>query len=102
MFTNMNTRIFVQWLGPIAAAIFILGWILAVGAFIVVGDETCTTTIIPLVGEIETCTDTTAVSVILLMIVGFGATLGSLLLLGLRFALATLDSIEENTRRGRD
>jgi hypothetical protein len=35
------------------------------------------------------------------MVVGFAATLGSLMLLGLRFMLGTLDAIEENTRRGR-
>jgi len=100
MFTNMNTRTFVQWLAPIAAIVFVAGWILAIVAFIAVGDETCTTTTIPLAGAIETCTDTAAVSVILLMVVGFGATLGALFLLGLRHVLATMEAIEENTRRG--
>ena len=97
----MNTSSFVQWLGPIAAVVFVGGWVLAIVAYIAVGDQTCTTTNIPLAGPIETCTDTTAVSVILVMIVGFASTLGSLMLLGLRFMLGTLDSIDENTRRER-
>jgi hypothetical protein len=97
----MNTSSFVQWLAPIAAVVFVGGWVLAIVAYIAVGDQTCTTTTIPLAGNVETCTDTTAVSVILVMVVGFAATLGSLMLLGLRFMLGTLDAIEENTRRGR-
>ncbi len=97
----MNTRTFIQWLAPLAAIVFVAGWILAVAAYIAVGDETCTTTVVPLAGQIVTCTDTTAVSVILVMIVGFGATLGALFLLGLRYLLATTEAIEENTRRGR-
>ena len=95
----MNPRTFIHWLAPIAAVVFVAGWILAVAAYIAVGDETCTTTVVPLAGQIVTCTDTTAVSVILLMIVGFSATLGSLFLLGLRYLLATMEAIEENTRR---
>ena len=97
----MSSSSFVQWLAPIAAVVFVGGWVLAIVAYIAVGDQTCTTTNIPLAGPIETCTDTTAVSVILVMIVGFASTLGSLMLLGLRFMLGTLDSIDENTRRGR-
>jgi hypothetical protein len=97
----MNARDYIGWLGPLAGAVLVLGWILAIAAFFVVGDETCTTTTIPLAGPIETCTDTTAVAVILVLVIGLGATLGSLFLLGLRFALSSLSSIEENTRRGR-
>jgi len=95
----MNTKSFAHWLGPIAAVVFVGGWILAIVAYAAVGDQTCTTTTIPLAGPVETCTDTTAVSVILVMVVGFASTLGSLMLLGLRFMLGTLDAIEENTRR---
>lgn len=97
----MNTSDFTRWLGPIAGIVFVGGWVLAVVAYIAVGDQTCTTTTIPLAGPIETCTDTTAVSVILVMVVGFASTLGSLLLLGLRFVLASLDAIDENTRSDR-
>jgi hypothetical protein len=97
----MTIRDYIRWLGPLAGIIFVLGWILAVLAYIAVGDETCTTTNLGIAGQVVTCTDTTAVSVILVMVIGFGATLGSLFLLGLRYILATLDSIDENTRRGR-
>jgi hypothetical protein len=97
----MNTRNFAQWLGPIAAVVFVGGWALAIAAYIAVGTETCSTTQVPVVGPLETCTDTTAVSVMLVLVVGFAATLGSLMLLGLRFIVGTLDSIEENARRGR-
>ena len=96
-----NIRDFARWLGAIAAVVFVLGWVLAIAAFIAVGDETCTTTQIPLAGQVVTCTDTKAVSVILVMVIGFGATLGSLFLLGLRYVLSSLDAIEENTRQGR-
>jgi hypothetical protein len=97
----MSAQDYIRWLGPVAAIVFVLGWVLAIGAFFVVGDETCTTTNLGIAGQVETCTDTTAVSVILVMVIGFGATLGSLFLLGLRYVLSSLDSIEENTRRGR-
>ena len=97
----MNTRDFARLLGPIAGIVFVGGWVLAIVAYVAVGDQTCTTTNIPLAGPIETCTDTTAVSVILVMVVGFAATLGSLCLLGLRFMLSTLDAIDENTRQRR-
>ena len=97
----MTSRQFIDWLGPIAAIVFIGGWILAVAAYIAVGDETCTTTNLGIAGQVVTCTDTTAVSVILVMVVGFGATLGSLFLFGLRYLLASLQAIEENTRGGK-
>ena len=96
-----NIRDFARWLGYIAGIVFVLGWILAIAAFVAVGDQTCTTTQIPLAGQVETCTDTKAVAVILVMVIGFGATLGALFLLGLRYVLTSLDAIEENTRSGR-
>ena len=97
----MTSRDFAGWLAPLAAVVFVGGWILGIVAYFVVGDETCTTTTIPLAGQVVTCTDTTAVSVILLMIVGLGATLGSLWLLCLRFLILGIAEIAENTQRGR-
>ena len=77
------------------------GWILGVAAYLAVGDETCTTTNLGIAGQVVTCTDTTAVSVILVMVVGFGATLGSLFLVAARYLLASLEGIESNTRGGK-
>jgi hypothetical protein len=95
----MTSRDFARWLAPIAAFVFVGGWIFGVVAFLVVGDETCTTTNLGIAGQVVTCTDTTAVSVILLMIVGLGATLGSLWLLCLRFLILSMAEVAENTQR---
>jgi hypothetical protein len=84
----------------LSAAVFVGGWALAVVAFFVIGTETCSTVQVPLAGDIEACQDTTATAVILLTVIGFGATVGSLFLLGLRNMLLTLAEIEKNTRKG--
>jgi hypothetical protein len=68
-------------------------------AFLVIGSETCTTVAVPLAGPIEACTDTAATSVVLLVVIGFAATVGSLFLFALRFLLLTMADIEDNTRR---
>jgi hypothetical protein len=94
----MTSRDFARWLAPLAALVFVGGWILGIIAYIAVGDQTCTTTTIA-IAEAETCTDTTAVSVILLMIVGLGSTLGSLWLLCLRFLILSMAEVAENTQR---
>lgn len=95
----MNSRTFADWLGPLAWLVLVGGWVLAVIAFFAIGTETCTTVEVPLAGLIEACTDTTAQSVILLVVIGFGATIGSLFLWALRHLLAVLSEIETNTRR---
>lgn len=95
----MSARDYARWLGPLAAAVLVGGWVLAVVGFLAIGTETCTTVPVPLAGPIEACTDTAATSVVLLMVVGFGATVGSLFLLALRFLLMTLADIADNTRR---
>lgn len=95
----MSARDYARWLGPLSAAVFVGGWILAVVAFLVIGSETCTTVAVPLAGPIEACTDTAATSVVLLVVIGFAATVGSLFLFALRFLLLTLADIEDNTRR---
>ena len=66
-------------------------------AFLVVGTETCSEVTVPLVGVVKACQDTTAEAVILLTVVGFGATVGSLFLWALRHVLVVLNQIEENT-----
>ena len=73
------------------------GWVLAVVAFLVVGTETCSEVTVPVVGIMKACQDTTAEAVILLTVVGFGATVGSLFLWALRHVLVVLSQIEENT-----
>jgi hypothetical protein len=91
---------FAELLAPLAAAVFAGGWALAVVAFFVIGTETCAAVQVPLAGSIEVCQDTTSNAVILLTVIGFAATVGSLFLLGLRHMLLTLAEIEKNTRKG--
>ena len=98
MLTRVDARSFSQWLNPLAWAVLIGGWVLGVIAFFAIGTETCSTVSAPLVGVIEACTDTTAQSVILLVVIGFGATIGSLFLWALRHLLLTLSEIEANSR----
>lgn len=95
----MTARDYTRWLGPIAAIVLVGGWVLAVVAFVAIGTETCTTVAVPLAGEVEACTDTSSTSVVLLVVIGFAATVGSMFLLGLRFMLQALSKIEENTRK---
>jgi hypothetical protein len=95
----MSSNSYTNLLGPLAAAVFIGGWILAVVAFLVIGTETCTTVNVPLAGPIKACQDTTSSAVILLTVIGFAATVGSLFLLALRQVLRTLENIESNTRK---
>jgi hypothetical protein len=96
----MPARSFPNVLMALAWLVLIGGWVLAVGAYFVIGSETCTTVGVPLAGDIEACQDTTAQSVLLFVVVGFAATVGSLFLWALRWILLTLQAIEENTRRG--
>jgi len=100
MFTRkaMNARSFADLLRPAGWAVLIGGWILAAVAFFVVGTETCSEVTVPVVGVIKACQDTTSESVILLTVIGFGATIGSLFLWALRHLLGVLNEIEENTR----
>jgi hypothetical protein len=97
----MSARAFGDLLGPIALAVLIGGWALAVLAFLLVGTETCTDVAVPLAGEVRACTDTTPSAVILMAVMGFGATIGSLFLWALRHVLGVLSGIEENTRTRR-
>jgi len=103
MFTRkaMNARSFADLLWPIGWVVLVGGWVLAVVAFLVVGTETCAAVEVPVVGVVEACQDTTADSVILLTVIGFGATVGSLFLWALRHVLVVLSEIEENTRSRR-
>lgn len=95
----MTASDYAKWLGPAAAVVFVGGWVLAVVAFLAIGTETCTTVAVPVAGDVEACTDTSATSVVLLVVIGFAATVGSLFLVALRFVITTLAEIEENTRR---
>jgi hypothetical protein len=96
----MNPASYTRLLVPLAGLVFVGGWVLAVVAFFVIGTETCAQVQIPLAGSIEVCQDTTANAVILLTVIGFAATVGSMFLLGLHFMLRTLGDIESNTRKG--
>lgn len=100
LLASSDARGFARLLVLLAGAVFIGGWVLAVVAFFVIGTETCATTQIPLAGEIKVCQDTTATSVVLLTVIGFAATVGSLFLLAIRHLLMELAEIEQNTRRG--
>ena len=93
----MDARAFGNLLGLLALSVLVGGWVLAVVAFLVVGTETCSEVTVPLVGVVKACQDTTAEAVILLTVVGFGATVGSLFLWALRHVLVVLNQIEENT-----
>jgi hypothetical protein len=95
----MTARDYARWLAPLGLVVLVGGWILAIVAFVAIGTETCTTVAVPLAGEVEACTDTSATSVVLLVVIGFAATVGSMFLLGLRFMLQALSKIEENTRK---
>ena len=95
----MTARDYARWLAPLSLVVLVGGWILAIVAFVAIGTETCTTVAVPLAGEVEACTDTSATSVVLLVVIGFAATVGSMFLLGLRFMLQALSKIEENTRK---
>jgi len=95
----MTARDYARWLTPLGLVVLVGGWILAVVAFVAIGTETCTTVAVPLAGEVEACTDTSATSVVLLVVIGFAATVGSLFLFALRFLLLTLADIADNTRK---
>ena len=97
----MTSDSYTRLLVPLAAFVFIGGWVLAVVAYLVIGTETCANVQVPLAGTLEVCQDTTSNAVILLTVIGFSATVGSMFLLGLHFMLRTLAEIESNTRKGR-
>ena len=94
----MRAAGFANLLALLGWAVLIGGWMIAVGAFLIIGTENCARVEVPLAGDIAVCQDTTAQSVILLAVVGFGATIGSLFLWALRYLIAVLDQIESNTR----
>ena len=96
----MNAASYTRLLVPLAALVFVGGWVLAAVTFFVIGTETCADVQVPLAGQIQVCQDTTSNAVVLLTVIGFAATVGSMFLLGLHFMLSTLNDIESNTRRG--
>ena len=97
----MNARSFADLLVPLAWAVLVGGWALAIVAFFAIGTESCTEVQVPLAGLIKACQDTTAGAVIMLTVIGFVSTVGSLFLWGLRHLLAAMNEIVDNTRSGR-
>jgi len=95
----MDARGFAGLLGPLAAGVLVVGWILAVASFFVIGTETCSNVNLGIAGRAEVCTDTTSSAVILFTTIGFAATVGSFFLFALRFMLLVLDDIRVNTGR---
>ena len=95
----MGTESFARLLAPLAVGVFIGGWIRAVAAFFVIGTETCAQVNLGIAGRVEVCQDTTSSAVILLTVIGFAASVGSLFLLALRYLILVMVRIEENTRR---
>jgi len=94
----MTSRAFANLLGPLGWLVLVGGWVLAVVAFLVIGTENCAAVQVPLAGDLEVCQDTTSQAVVLLTVIGFAATVGSLFLWALRYMLALMDEIEANTR----
>ena len=94
----MRTIPLTRLLVPLAWAVFIAGWAIAVIAFLVIGTENCASVEVPLAGGVEVCQDTTAQAVILFAVVGFMGTLAALFLWALRYVLVLLERIESNTR----
>ncbi len=82
-----DARAYAQLLGPLSALVFVGGWILAVVAFFVIGTDTCAEVVLPLAGGVEVCQDTTASTVLVVAVIGFMATIGGMVLLGMRFLL---------------
>ncbi len=96
----MTAAGYTRLLLPLSALVFVGGWVLAGVAFFVIGTQTCANVQVPLAGTLQVCQDTTSNAVILLTVIGFAATVGSLFLVGLHFLLLTLEGIESNTRKG--
>jgi hypothetical protein len=96
----MTAAGYTRLLVPLAALVFVGGWVLAAVAFFVIGTRTCAAVQVPLAGTLQVCQDTTSNAVIMLTVIGFAATVGSLFLIGLHFLLLTLEGIESNTRKG--
>jgi hypothetical protein len=96
----MTAASYTSLLRPLAALVLVGGWVLAVVAFFVIGTQSCANVQVPLAGPLEACQDTTANAVIMLTVIGFAATVGSLFLLALHYLLQTLGEIETNTRKG--
>jgi hypothetical protein len=90
----MSAREFGDLLNRLALAVLLGGWALGVLAFFVIGTETCT----EVAGAVRVCQGTTPNAVILLTVIGFGATVGSLFLWAFRHVLEVLSDIEENTK----
>jgi hypothetical protein len=95
---RMEAKPFAGLLAPLAALVFVAGWVLAVAAFFVIGTETCAQVNLGIAGRVEVCQDTTSSAVILLTVIGFAASVGSLFLLALRYVILAMAGIEENTR----
>jgi predicted secreted protein len=96
----MTAASYTRLLKPLAALVFVGGWVLAVVAFFVIGTQSCANVQVPLAGTLQACQDTTANAVIMLTVIGFAATVGSLFLVAMHFLLLTLTDIESNTRKG--
>ncbi len=94
----MSARSFAGLLVPLGWLVLVAGWIVAVGAFLIIGTANCATVQVPLAGGVKVCQDTTPQAVILLAVVGFSGTIGSLFFWSLRYLLLVLADIESNTR----
>ena len=79
---------------------FIGGWVLAVVTFFVIGTQSCGDVQVPLAGKLQVCQDTTSNAVILLTVIGFAATVGSIFLFALRVMILAMADVAENTRKG--
>lgn len=87
----MDNASFTRLLGPLSVAVFVGGWILAIASYFIVGTETCATVPVPLVGELEACQDTSATAILLVIIVGFVATVSATLLFAMHLILTAVN-----------
>jgi hypothetical protein len=94
----MTPARFAELLAPLAGAVFVGGWALAIVAFLVIGTERCADVRVPLAGAIKVCQDATSSTVLLIAVIGFLATIGSLILLGMRYLLLAVADIHGNTK----
>ena len=103
MFTRkaMNARSFADLLSLLALVVLIGGWVLAIVLSSSSAQRRVQRWKCQSPASSRPRQDTTPSAVILLTVIGFGATVGSLFIWALRYILVALNQIEENTRSER-
>jgi hypothetical protein len=94
----LSSRQFAGLLVYAGWVVLVGGWALAIAAFFIIGRESCATVQLPLAGPLDICQDTTPQAIIVLAVVGLGATLGSIFLWSIRYLLLAAEAIEASNR----